>query len=90
MNDSLKKYEGDETSEELLIYLRRNFITVEHKLSFMDKIMKMIIIDGKSYFLDKNKKFLVNKLYSITSDKFNITEKVARRTIKKFLDGISN
>jgi len=90
MNDSLKKYEGDETSEELLIYLRRNFITVEHKLSFMDKIMKMIIIDGKSYFLDKNKKFLVNKLYIITSDKFNITEKVARRTIKKFLDGISN
>ena len=90
MSDSLKKYEGDETSEELLIYLRRNFITVEHKLSFMDKIMKMIIIDGKSYFLDKNKKFLVNKLYIITSDKFNITEKVARRTIKKFLDGISN
>ncbi len=90
MNDSLKKYEGDDISDELLIYLRRNFHTVEHQLSFMDKTMKMILIDGKSYFLDRNKKFLVNKLYNITSDKFDITEKVARRTIKKFLDGISN
>lgn len=90
MNDSLKKYEGDEISDELLIYLRRNFITVEHQLSFMDKPMKMIIIHGKSYFLDRNKKNLVNKLYNEISDKFEITEKIARRTIKKFLDGVSN
>lgn len=89
MNDKLTKYENDDISEELLIYLRRNFNIVEHSLSFLQEPLKMIEINGKSYFLQGNKKFLVTKLYNMVTEKFDIEEKIARRTIKMFLDGFS-
>lgn len=89
MNDKLSKYENDNISDELLIYLRRNFNVSEHSPSFSKEPFKMIEINGKSYLLQGNKKFLVTKIYNMVSDKYDIEEKVARRTIKMFLDAFS-
>lgn len=89
MNDKLSKYENDNISDELLIYLRRNFNVSEHSPSFSKEPFKMIEINGKSYLLQGNKKFLVTKIYNMVSDKYEIEEKVARRTIKMFLDAFS-
>jgi hypothetical protein len=89
MTDKLSKYENDEISDELLIFLRRNFNVTEYTPSFTSEPLKMIDFYGKSYILKGNKKFLVNKIYNITTERFDIEEKVARRTIKKFLDAIS-
>jgi hypothetical protein len=60
----LSKYLGN-TSDELLTYLKRNFPVYEYKLEWMEKPWKQISIDSKSYMLDKNKKFLVNRDFLI-------------------------
>ena len=89
MSDKLSKYENDEISNELSIFLRRNFNVTEHSPSFSTEPFKMIEIFGKSYLMKGNKKFLVTKIYNLVSDRFDLEEKVARRTIKRFLDGFS-
>ena len=85
----LSKYLGN-TSGELLTYLKRNFPVYEYKLEWMEKPWKQISIDSKSYMLDKNKKFLVNKISSYIEDEWiHLPTEVRRRTVKKYVDGIS-
>jgi hypothetical protein len=85
----LSKYLGN-TSGELLTYLKRNFPVYEYKLEWMEKPWKQISIDSKSYMLDKNKKFLVNKISSYIEDEWiHLPTEVRRRTVKKYIDGIS-
>jgi hypothetical protein len=85
----LSKYLGN-TSDELLTYLKRNFPVYEYKLEWMEKPWKQISIDSKSYMLDKNKKFLVNRISSYIEDEWiHLPTEVRRRTVKKYIDGIS-
>ena len=85
----LSKYKND-TSEEVLNYLKRNFVTTKTSLDWMPEPIRMIIIGDKTYIIKGNKKFLVSKISSIIDDIFiGVNEKILRRTIKKFLDGIS-
>ena len=85
----LSKYLGN-TSGELLTYLKRNFPVYEYKLEWMEKPWKQISIDSKSYMLDKNKKFLVNRISSYIEDEWiHLPTEVRRRTVKKYVDGIS-
>ncbi len=85
----LSKYQ-DDTSEKLLTYLKRNFPVGQVSLEWMDKPNKYIVIHDKTRFLDGNKKYLVNKLAGmLESEWVHLGEKVIRRTIKKFIDGIS-
>jgi len=85
----LSKYQ-DNTSNELLTYLKRHFPVVTHKFDWVDKPFKQLSIDQKTYRLDGNKKYLVGKLFNILeSDWVHLGEPLIRRTIKKFIDGIS-
>ena len=84
----LSKY-ADDTSAELLNYLKRNLTTGEDKVSWGDPL-KYIVINGKLRYLKGNKKSLINKIDSIVSAEWvNLDEKIRRRTIKKYIDGIS-
>lgn len=85
----LSKY-VDNISDPLLVYMKRNFPITEHKFDWMENPIKQISIDGKQYQLRNNKKYLVGKLFHhLESDWVHLGEKVIRRTIKKFLDGVS-
>lgn len=85
----LSKYSGN-TSDKLLTYLKRNFPVYEYKLEWMEKPWKQISIDSKSHMLDRNKKFLVNKISSYIEDEWiHLPTEVRRRTVKKYIDGIS-
>jgi|688.fasta_scaffold1396225_2 hypothetical protein len=87
--DYMSKYDGSETSQELLNYLKRNYPTHTLDMEFLKEPQTMISIDGKSYFVRSNKKFLVGKIYFLVEDIFKSLDKsVIRRTIKKFIDGI--
>jgi hypothetical protein len=55
----------------------------------MENPLKQISIDQKTYMLDRNKKYLVGKLFNyLESDWVHLGEPMIRRTIKKYLDGI--
>ena len=85
----LYKYSGN-TSDELLTYLKRNFPVHEYKLEWMEKPWKQISIDSKSYMLNKHKKFLVSKISSYIEDEWiHLPVEIRRRTVKKYIDGIS-
>jgi hypothetical protein len=85
----LSKYLGN-TSDELLTYLKRNFPVHENKLDWMEKPWKQISIDSKSYMLDNNKKFIVNKISAYIEDEWiHLPTEIRRRTVKKYIDGIS-
>ena len=85
----LSKYSGN-TSNELLTYLKRNFPVHEYKLEWMEKPWKQISIDSKSYMLNKHKKFLVSKISSYIEDEWiHLPVEIRRRTVKKYIDGIS-
>ena len=85
----MSKYDGN-TSDELLTYLKRHFPVIEIKLDWMEKPLKQISIDYKTYMLERNKKYLVGKLFVyLESDWVHLGEPTLRRTIKKFLDGIT-
>jgi hypothetical protein len=89
-DEFMSKYTEDETSPEVLNYLKRHFQTYKIDILTLNEPEVMISIDGKSYFVRSNKKRLVNKLFYTIQDSFsNIDEKIVRRTIKKFIDGIS-
>lgn len=84
----LSKY-SDDTSDELLNYLKRHFNISEVKLDWMEKPLKFIQIDGKIRALDSNKKYLVNRIFQeIEETWIGLGTQKIRRTIKKFLDGI--
>ena len=85
----MSKYDGN-TSDELLTYLKRHFPVIEIKLDWMEKPLKQISIDYKTYMLERNKKYLVGKLFNyLESEWVHLGEPTLRRTIKKYLDGIT-
>lgn len=87
-DELLKKYSGD-TSEELLIHLKRHFPVTEIKHDWMKESITYIQIIDKTRLLQNNKKYLVQTIYNIVENNWiSLGEKKIRRTIKKFLDGI--
>jgi hypothetical protein len=84
----LSKYK-DDTSDELLSHLKREFTVSEVNFEWKDEPFKFIKIEDKMRPLADNKKYLVNKIFSIVEDDWiSLGEKKIRRTIKKYLDGI--
>jgi hypothetical protein len=52
--------------------------------------MKFIVIDDKSHNIANNKKYLVGKISNYIEERWSdLDEPERRRTVKKFLDGIS-
>lgn len=95
--DILSKYK-DNTDDRLLTYLRRNYPVSTVKFpkynpetsDYDDVPTPMISVDYKSYFVEDNKKLLVNKIFNTLEDNFtDISDDVKRRTIKKYLDMIN-
>lgn len=83
----LSKYD-DNTSDELLTHLKRTYSIFTQKLQWSDTPIKFIEIEGKTKILTGNKKFMVNKIFSIEEDRWSYLGKpIVRRTIKKFIDG---
>jgi len=83
--DILDKYQ-DDTDPKILTYLRRHCpVTVIDAEVY--KGMHYVLIDDKAYIVERNKKYLVSKIYNFISEDFpDYDEKIVRRTIKKFLD----
>jgi len=87
--DKLSKYD-ENTSNELLTYLKRNFRTYDVTLNWKQDPLKFIVVDDKSHPIESNKKYLVGKISNYIEDEWShIDEPTRRRTVKKFLDGIS-
>ena len=83
--DILDKYQ-DDTDPKILTYLRRHCPVTVIDAEFY-KGMHYVLIDDKVYIVEKNKKYLVGKIYNFISEDFpDYDEKIVRRTIKKFLD----
>jgi hypothetical protein len=87
--DILSKY-SDNTSDELLRHLKRNFPVYETTLSYNDTPIKLMVIDDKSMTVKSNKKNIVNRISHLIEDEWSHLETSKfRRTIKKYIDGIS-
>jgi hypothetical protein len=83
----LSKYK-DNTSDEFLTHLKRTYPIFTQKLEWGDTPIKFIQIEDKTKMLTGNKKFMVNKIFSIEEERWSHLEKpTVRRTIKKFIDG---
>ena len=86
----LSKYVND-TSDELLTYLKRHFPTHEINFDWMKTPLKLIQIDDKTRPLVGNKKYLVGKIFQMIEEEWiALGEQKIRRTIKKYLDGVIN
>ena len=73
-----------------MTYLKRNFPAYEYKTVWMENPWKQISIDSKSYILKGNKKYLVGKISNYIEDEWiHLPVEVRRRTVKKYIDGIS-
>jgi len=94
----LSKYNGD-TNNELLEYLKTEFPVGVNSFPRYFEIINtssnipfpIILVDEKTYRIDDNKKYLVNKIfYNLGDDSFltHIPTDVTRRTIKKYLNSI--
>lgn len=84
----LKKYQND-TSDELLTYLKRHFPTGETHLQGWEPA-KYVLVDDKLRYLKGNKKYLVSKISDMVgSEWIHLGDQVIRRTVKKYIDGIS-
>jgi hypothetical protein len=87
IREQIKDKYHDGTSDEILRHLKRNFHIYMTKSSFILTPVIYLVINGKSYWVNKNKKYLKNKISDIIEDKFTQhSESVRMRTIKKFLD----
>ena len=87
--DILSKY-SDDTSNELLLHLKRNFPVYETTLSFNDNTIKLMVINDKSMLVKGNKKNIVNRISRLIEDEWShLGDQKLRRTIKKYIDGIS-
>lgn len=83
----LKKYQ-DNTSGELLTYLKRHFPMGEVETPF--GIKRYVMVDDKMRYLEQNKKYLVNKISGmVESEWISLGDEVLRRTVKKYIDGIT-
>jgi len=81
-----------EPNKEVLNHLKRHYhfgkIDYEGHLYYGSPY---IIVDEKMYFIEDNKKRLVNKIFNEIEDNFkNLDIAVIRQTIKKYLDYIKN
>lgn len=87
--DILSKYK-DDTSKELLNYLKRHYPATEITYSWSKKPLKWIKVDDGMRPLENNKKSLVNEITFLLDEYWNyLGTEIIRRTIKKYLDGIS-
>lgn len=84
--DIRKKYK-DSTSTEVLNHLKRHFPVNEIDWTINGVKPKMISVGEKSYWIEGNKKFLVNKISNVVEDVFPSLDKpTLRRTVKYYLD----
>lgn len=80
--------ENSGISEELLTYLKRHY-PVYSEDSLLGQPIKMIKIGDKVRPLFNNKKYLVDKIFSLEQDQWiSLGIPKTRRTIKYYLDGI--
>lgn len=85
----LSKYDGN-TSDDLLNYLKRRFPLHTQQLDWMDGPLKFIFVDDKMIMLRANKKYLVGKITSLVEDTWmGLGAAIIRRTVKKYIDGLS-
>ena len=85
----MSKYSGD-TSDQLLIHLKRHFPATEIKHDWMNEPIKFIQVGDKTLLLSNNKKNLVSKISGmLMNDWLSLDEKTIRRTVKKYLDGVT-
>lgn len=83
----LSKY-NENTSNELLNYLKRHFPVSEIKFDWNTEPTKQMFVDDKLYTIKNNKKYLVGKIFNYLEDDWQHLEKeILRRTIKKYIDG---
>jgi len=83
----LSKY-NDDTSDELLRHMKRNFPVYDVNMDFKEGPVKFIYVDDKSYHIQGNKKYLVNKIFSLVENEWvHLGVPKIRRTVKKFIDG---
>lgn len=76
-----------EINQAFLNHLIRNYPYIEIDFRF-DKKAKFLSINDKNYRLDKNKKYLVNKIYNLEENNWKyLGIPTLRKTIKKFIDG---
>jgi len=95
--DILSKYK-DNTEDRLLTYLRRNFpvSTVNQPRynpetdDYKDVKVPFILVDDRVRYVESNKKYLVNKIFTTLEGEFmDVSNDIKRRTIKKYLDMIN-
>ena len=87
IREKIKDKYHDGTSDEILRHLKRNFHIYMTKNNFILIPVVYLVIDDKSYWVNKNKKYLKNKISNIIEYKFtHYSESVRMKTIKKFLD----
>jgi hypothetical protein len=87
IREKIKDKYHDGTSDEILRHLKRNFHICVTKNNFILIPVVYLVIDDKSYWVNKNKKYLKNKISNIIEYKFtHYSESVRMKTIKKFLD----
>lgn len=84
----LSNYSG-QTSNNLLLHLRRHYPVVDIEHTWMDKPVKFIKVGDKVRPLDNNKKYLVSYITNILENEWiSLGIPVIRKTVKKYLDGI--
>ena len=87
--DILSKYSGN-TSDLLLNHLKRHFPVYDQTIEYFDNPFRFIVVDGKAKLLRKNKKYLVGRISQLVEDDFaHLGVPLIRRTVKKYIDGIS-
>jgi hypothetical protein len=83
----LSKYK-ENTSNELLNYLKRHFPISEFKVDWKNEPIKQIFVDDRLYPIVHNKNYLVAKIFNDLEDEWlHLEIDVLRRTIKKYIDG---
>jgi len=86
----LSKYSGN-TSDLLLNHLKRNFPAYDQKIDTFENPFRFIVVDGKAKMVRRNKKYLVGRISHLVEDDFaHLGVPVIRRTVKKYIDGITN
>ena len=87
--DDIKLQHNLDIDPDLLNYLRRNVKFKKHNTEFSDWKVPLIsyIVDGRLKSFNSNKETL-NRIYVSLDDKWTKDEAVARRTIRKYINGM--
>lgn len=87
--DILSKYK-DDTSDTLLLHLKRHYPVVEIKYEWSKRPLKWIKVDDRMRPLENNKSSLVDEISYLLEDNWSeLGIPIIRRTVKKYLDGIT-